>query len=74
MIEIKDFSKSYGRTQVYENFNLTLEENKITCILGESGSGKTTLLNAVANLTGYEGTITKRNCSYIFQSPCLVPN
>ncbi|MDE6104325.1 MAG: AAA family ATPase, partial [Clostridia bacterium] len=45
MIEIKNFSKSYGKTPVYENFNLTLEENKITCILGESGSGKTTLLN-----------------------------
>ncbi|MDE5722226.1 MAG: ABC transporter ATP-binding protein [Clostridia bacterium] len=74
MIEIKNFSKSYGKTNVYENFNLTLEENRVTCILGESGSGKTTLLNAVANLPDYEGTITKKTCSYIFQSPCLVPN
>lgn len=74
MIEIKNFSKSYGKMSVYENFNLTLEENKITCILGESGSGKTTLLNAVANLIKYEGSITQKTCSYIFQTPCLVPN
>lgn len=74
MIEIKNFSKSYSDTLVYENFNLSLEEGEITCILGESGSGKTTLLNAVAGLIKYEGSIPKLNCSYIFQSPRLIPN
>ena len=74
MIEIKDFSKSYSGVQVYENFNLSLEEGKITCILGESGCGKTTLLNAVAGLIKFEGSITKKKCSYVFQSPRLVPN
>lgn len=74
MIEIKNLTKSYSDTAVYENFNLTVEEGKITCILGESGSGKTTLLNAVANLTEYGGEITHKKCSYIFQLPRLVPN
>lgn len=74
MIEIKDFSKKYGELTVYENFNLSLEEGKVTCILGESGSGKTTLLNAIASLTDYSGEITKLKCSYIFQTPRLVPN
>ncbi|MDE6441530.1 MAG: ABC transporter ATP-binding protein [Clostridia bacterium] len=74
MIEIKNFSKSYSDTVVYENFNLFLEEGEITCILGESGSGKTTLLNAVAGLIKYEGSISELNCSYIFQRPRLVPN
>lgn len=74
MIEIKDFSKKYGELTVYENFNLTLEEGKVTCILGESGSGKTTLLNAIASLTDYSGEITKLKCSYIFQTPRLIPN
>ena len=45
MIEIKNLTKKYGELTVYNNFNLSLEENKVTCILGESGSGKTTLLN-----------------------------
>lgn len=74
MIEIANLTKKYSDTAVYENFNLSVEEGKITCILGESGSGKTTLLNAVAGLTKYNGSITQKKCSYIFQSPRLVPN
>lgn len=73
-MEIKNFTKRYSGLTVYENFNLCLEEGKITCILGESGCGKTTLLNAVAGLIDYEGSITRLKCSYIFQSPRLVPN
>jgi len=74
VLEIKCLKKSYGSNVVYDNFNLTLESGKITCILGASGSGKTTLLNAIADLCEYKGTITKVRCSYIFQSPRLVPN
>lgn len=74
MIEIKNFTKRYSGNTVYENFNLSVKEGAITCILGESGSGKTTLLNAVAGLIKYEGSISKVKCSYIFQTPRLVPN
>lgn len=74
MIEIKNLTKKYGDLTVYENFNLELEEDKITCILGESGCGKTTLLNCIACLTEYVGEIPKVKCSYIFQTPRLVPN
>lgn len=74
MIEIKNFSKSYGSNTIYKNFNLSLEEGKITCLLGASGSGKTTLLNAIAGLIRYEGELPKLKCSYIFQNPQLIPN
>lgn len=74
MIEIKNFSKSYSNKVVYEDFNLVLEKNKITCILGESGCGKTTLLNAIAKLIDYKGSISDVKCSYVFQTPRLVPN
>ena len=75
MIEFKNITKKYGSLTVYENFNLSLEEGKITCILGESGSGKTTLLNMLAGLTPYEGEILQKPaCSYIFQQPRLVPS
>lgn len=74
MIEIEGLSKSYGECAVYNNFSLSLEEGKTTCILGESGSGKTTLLNCIAGLTEYTGKITRVKCSYIFQTPRLVPN
>ncbi|MDE6690759.1 MAG: ABC transporter ATP-binding protein [Clostridia bacterium] len=74
MISIKNFTKKYNSQTVYENFNLDIEESGVTCILGESGCGKTTLLNAVAGLIKYEGEITKKSASYVFQTPRLVPN
>lgn len=74
MISIKNFTKRYKDTEVYNGFNLDIEENGITFILGESGSGKTTLLNAIAGLIPYEGEITRKKCSYIFQEPTLAPN
>lgn len=73
MIQISNLTKRYGKDTVYENFNLSLEEGKITCILGESGCGKTTLLNCIANLTEYSGEIPKLETTYVFQSPRLVP-
>ena len=74
MFEIKNLSVSYGQNKVYENFNLDIEEGKITCILGESGCGKTTLLNAVASLVKYDGYIKPSKVSYVFQTPRLIPN
>ena len=74
MLEIKNLTKTYGGLAVYENFNLGLEEGKVTCILGESGCGKTTLLNCIAGLTDFTGEITPVKCAYIFQTPRLVPN
>lgn len=74
MIEIKNLTKRYGELSVYDNFSLSIEEGKIISVLGESGSGKTTLLNCIAHLTPFEGDITKLKCSYVFQTPRLVPN
>lgn len=73
-ISIRNLCKTYGNLTVYDNFNLEIEEGKVTCILGESGSGKTTLLNCIARLTDFSGEIPKLKCSYVFQSPRLVPN
>lgn len=74
MIEIKNLTKRYGNLTVYDNFNLSIEEGKIIGVLGESGSGKTTLLNCIADLTEFDGSIPKLKCSYVFQTPRLVPN
>lgn len=71
---IENLCKSYEKNVVYENFNLEIKEGEITCILGESGSGKTTLLNVIAGLTPYGGKVSAVRPSYVFQTPCLVPN
>ena len=74
MLEIKNLTKKYGDLSVYNNFNLSIEKGKIIGVLGESGSGKTTLLNCIAGLTVFDGNIPKLKCSYVFQTPRLVPN
>ena len=50
MLELKNISKKFIDRQILENFNLTVEENKILAIVGPSGGGKTTLLRMLAGL------------------------
>lgn len=73
---LKNITKRYGDNTVFSNFNLTIEDNRITSILGKSGCGKTTLLNIIAKLTEYEGSIDIDNekISYIFQNLRLLNN
>ena len=63
-IDIKNLSFSYPATKksagikVFNNLNLSFENEKINILLGESGSGKTTLLNMISGIeNGYEGEI-----------------
>lgn len=48
MIEIKNVNKQYGTAKVLKDFNLTIEEDGIYCLLGRNGAGKTTLLKSIA--------------------------
>lgn len=76
MIEIKNLNKKYNENEIFSNFSLKIEENKITTILGPSGCGKTTLFNILSKLDKeYEGEISGVNpdkISYIFQEPRLI--
>lgn len=75
MISLKNITKKYGDKTVFHNFNLDIEENEITVILGESGSGKTTLLNMIAHLTDFDGEISGAGqVSMVFQRDRLVPH
>ncbi len=49
-VRLDDLSYSYGREQVLQNLNLTLEPGEIAGIQGRSGSGKTTLARLLAGL------------------------
>lgn len=76
MLKIQNLKKAYLNNTIFDNFNLEIKEENITCIIGVSGIGKTTLLNIVSGLTAYDsGNLTdfkNRTFSYIFQEPRLL--
>lgn len=47
VLEVKQLSKSYGRTDAVGGLSLDLSEQTIYGLLGRNGAGKTTLLNMV---------------------------
>ncbi|MBR5152862.1 MAG: amino acid ABC transporter ATP-binding protein [Clostridia bacterium] len=44
MLEIKNLTKSFGKTEVLKGVSFSMEEGEVVSIIGSSGSGKTTLL------------------------------
>jgi putative ABC transport system ATP-binding protein len=53
IIQTKNLSKSYGKTQVLKNIDLTIEHGEFTAIMGPSGSGKTTLMNTLSTIDNF---------------------
>jgi len=47
---LRDISKRFGRTPLFQKFNLEVADGELLCLLGPSGSGKTTLLRIIAGL------------------------
>lgn len=47
-IKFKNLSFGYGKKQIFENVNLTLNKGEIIGLTGASGSGKSTLINLLA--------------------------
>lgn len=57
-IQFTNINLKYGEKQIFNNFNLTVNSNTITGIMGEIGSGKSTLLKMLVGLIDYDGIIT----------------
>ncbi|MDW5299985.1 MAG: ABC transporter ATP-binding protein [Sedimentibacter sp.] len=76
MIRLKNVSKKYDELEILKDFNISIEENKITCLFGCSGVGKTTIANIIAGLIPIDkGEITGTEhavFSYVFQEPRLL--
>ncbi len=45
--EVKNVSKSFGKTPVLKGTSFSMEEGQVVSIIGSSGSGKTTLLRCI---------------------------
>jgi putative spermidine/putrescine transport system ATP-binding protein len=86
-VEIRDLTKRFDTTTVFENINLDVDEGKICVLVGPSGCGKTTLLRAVAGLTHPDSGVIRldsrdvtkleaknRGVGMVFQHYALFPN
>ncbi|WP_086350570.1 ABC transporter ATP-binding protein [Candidatus Enterococcus clewellii] len=87
MLQLKNISKSFQKSEVLKNIDLEIEKGEIVSILGQSGSGKTTLLNIILGLEEisggqllYQGSditkkpMEKRPFNVVFQDYALFPN
>jgi len=50
VIEIKNFSKSFGTNKVIDNLSFEVKEGDVFAFLGQNGSGKTTTLRCLLNI------------------------
>jgi len=59
VLEVKNFKKAFGDTEVLKGVDFTLEKGEVLAIIGPSGGGKTTLLRCVNFLEkADEGTMS----------------
>ncbi|MFT2007976.1 ABC transporter ATP-binding protein [Pontibacter sp. 13R65] len=49
-IEISGLSKAFGKKQVLQALDLTIEQGQCYCLLGKNGVGKSTFLNSILDL------------------------
>ena len=50
VIEIKGLAKSFGKEDLYKDFNLNIKKGDVHGLIGPNGSGKTTLLRLITSL------------------------
>lgn len=49
-VDINGLTKAFGKKQVLQNLNLTIETGQCYCLLGKNGVGKSTFLNCILDL------------------------
>jgi branched-chain amino acid transport system ATP-binding protein len=61
MLKIRNLHAYYGPVEALSNVSLTIEEGKITCLIGANGAGKTTLLKAISGVISRTGSIEMKD-------------
>ena len=54
LIRLKGISKSYGKHQVLNGVDMTVNKGDIYGLIGKNGSGKTTLFKIILGLSPYQ--------------------
>lgn len=77
MIQIRELKKIYDSRLIWQNVNISLQEDRIYCLMGPSGQGKTTLLRCLAGLeqpdSGSIEGLEGRKVSMVFQEDRILP-
>ena len=54
-LDIRDVHKRFGRLQVLQGLDMSVNEHQVVCLIGPSGCGKSTLLRCINGLEDIQG-------------------
>jgi branched-chain amino acid transport system ATP-binding protein len=60
LLQLDQFSVSYGEVQAVQNVQMQLREGEIITVIGPNGAGKSTMLNAIMGLLPSSGDVAYR--------------
>ena len=70
LIELNNITKSFGPVDVLKGVNFTVEEGKVTALVGDNGAGKSTLIKGLSGVQPFDGgTVTFRGEAVNVRSP-----
>jgi len=70
LLKARQITKAYGATRALRGVDFTIEEGKITALIGENGAGKSTLMKILAGVEQpSSGMITMNSEKVVFNSP-----
>jgi len=55
MVEARSVHKAYGRLEVLQGIDMTVQRGEVLCLIGPSGSGKSTFLRCINHLEKIDG-------------------
>ena len=68
LLEVRNITKSFGKTDVLKGISFDLEEGNVLSIIGSSGSGKTTLLRCINFLESADGGTVSINGEAVYDA------
>lgn len=84
MLQIRNFSKSYGKNIAVSHLSCIVESGEVVVLLGPNGAGKSTTLQSIVGILKYDGEIlldgistrlpqSKSKIAYVPEIPELFP-
>lgn len=82
MLEIKKFTKKYGKNFAVDHIDFTVNKGEVCVLLGANGAGKSTTIQSIVGILNYEGSInidgestknpeSRKKISYVPEIPSL---